>query len=59
MLLDRRLGVNYYIELDKGRLPDELRYNPLYKMLLKEAKAYKKYIVDNLRKGFIESSYTP
>lgn len=59
MLPNRRPRVDYKIELTQGYSEEELRYNPLYKMSLEEAEAYKKYIVDNLYKGFIESSYTP
>jgi hypothetical protein len=55
VLPNRRPTVDYKIKLDDYS-PKELRYNPLYKMSLEESEAYKKYIVDNLRKGFIEAS---
>jgi hypothetical protein len=59
MLLEHRLKVNYKIELEGDYTAEELSYNPLYKMSLEEAEAYRKYIVENLAKGFIESSYAP
>lgn len=57
ILLIFKPEVNYYIELNDGCILKDLRYNPLYKICLKKAEAYKKYIVDNLRKSFIESNY--
>jgi hypothetical protein len=59
VLLDYRPRVDYKIKLTYSYSEDELRYNLLYKMSLDEAEAYKQYIIDNLYKGFIESSYAP
>lgn len=39
-----RYSNNYYIILEEGKYPEDLEYNPLYKMLLSELKAYKEYI---------------
>lgn len=36
-----------------------LKYSPLYKMSLEELETVKKYITDNLHKGFIEPSQAP
>ena len=36
-----------------------LKYNPLYKILLNKLKIYRQYIVDNLKKGFIKLNNTP
>lgn len=54
-----RPGVDHRIKLNEGRTPEELRFNPLYKMSLEESEACKKYIVENLQKGFLESSHAP
>jgi hypothetical protein len=51
-------GVDYRVKLNEGYLPKDLRYNLLYKMSLEESEVYKKYIIKNLRKGFIKSSNT-
>lgn len=59
LLPERRPGVDHKIELDTGHTADELHYSPLYKMSLDEAEACRKYIVENLAKGFIESSHAP
>lgn len=48
VLPEAKLNINYRIELNEGRSPEELRFNPLYKISLKESEAYKKYIVENL-----------
>lgn len=53
-----RKAVDYKIKLNPGRTIKKLRYSPLYKISLKKAKAYRKYIIENLSKSFIESSYT-
>jgi hypothetical protein len=58
-ILPKRRKGDYRIELDKGYIVEELKYNPLYKMSLEEAEAYRKYIIENLTKGFIKSSYVP
>ena len=47
---------NYKIDLDKGYRLKKFNYNPLYKMSLNELKAVRKYIIENLTKGFIESN---
>lgn len=59
LLPDQRPRVDHKIELDTGHAAEELRYSPLYKMSLDEAEACRKYIVENLAKGFIESSHAP
>lgn len=53
----QRVGVDHKIEIN-GR-PEDLGYSALYRMSLEEAEACRQYIVDNLRKGFIESSNAP
>ncbi len=50
-----RFKMNHIIEI-KGNT-DNLNYNLLYKMLINELKFYNKYLIDNLRKGFIKSSF--
>ncbi|EED22559.1 gag/polymerase/env polyprotein, putative [Talaromyces stipitatus ATCC 10500] len=47
---------NHKIELEK---PNELSYNPLYKMSRDELEAAQEYIIDNLNKGFLEPSSSP
>lgn len=54
-----REGVDYRIELKEGKSEDDLGFSPLYKMSLEELEAYRDYITDNLRKGFIVPSSTP
>ncbi len=50
-----RFKINYKIEI-KGNT-DNLSYSLLYKMFINELKAYRKYLIDNLYKGFIKSSF--
>jgi transposase InsO family protein len=59
LLPEHRVGVDHKIELTEGSRPEDLKYSPLYKMTLEEAEACRKHIVDNLRKGWIESSQAP
>ncbi|EED13510.1 gag/polymerase/env polyprotein, putative [Talaromyces stipitatus ATCC 10500] len=47
---------DYKIELEK---PNELSYNPLYKISRDELEAAREYIIDNLNKGFLEPSSSP
>ncbi len=51
-----RFKMDYKIEV-KGNIND-LSYNLLYKIFISKLKAYKKYLINNLRKGFIKSSFT-
>ena len=48
-----RPGVDHDIVLEAEAIPG---YCPLYKLLLEELKAAKKYILENLQKGFIVPS---
>ncbi len=50
-----RSKMDYKIEIN-GNI-DDLSYSLLYKIFINELKAYKKYLIDNLRKGFIKSSF--
>ncbi len=50
-----RLKINCKIEI-RGNTND-LNYNLLYKIFISEQKAYKKYLINNLRKGFKTSSF--
>jgi hypothetical protein len=47
---------NHKIILEKD---NTLTYSPLYKMSLKELETLKQYLMDNLKKGFIEPSQSP
>jgi transposase InsO family protein len=49
---------DHKIELENGTESD-LGYSPLHQQSLDELRATKQYIVDNLYKGFIESSQAP
>ncbi|KAI0991102.1 hypothetical protein K3495_g17085, partial [Podosphaera aphanis] len=49
---------DHKIELE-GQGERSLKYSPLYKMSLDELEAVKKYITENLDKGFIEPSHAP
>jgi len=51
-----RKGVDHKITLDKDL---ELGYSPLYRMTLEELQAMKKYLDENLEKGFITPSEAP
>ena len=50
---------DHKIELEEGHRPEELGYSPLCKMSLDELEAVRKYILENLSKGFIEASSSP
>jgi hypothetical protein len=47
---------NYKIDLEK---PNELGYTPLYKITTTELEETKRYLLNNLYKGFIEPSHAP
>jgi hypothetical protein len=47
---------DHRIDLTK---PNELGYSPLYKIIIAELEETKRYILDNLHKGFIEPSQAP
>lgn len=47
------------IELLEGSRPEDLGFSPLYRMTADELEACRKYITENLHKGFIESSDAP
>ncbi len=49
-----RRKVNHKIEIEENT--DNLRYSLLYKMFINELKTYRKYLINNLRKGFIKPS---
>lgn len=51
-----RLKYNHKIELLEGAKPEDLGFSPLYRMTVNELEAYRKYVTENLYKGFIESS---
>lgn len=52
--------IDHKIKLNEGVVPeDSLGYSALYKMSLEELEAARKYITENLKKGFIESSNAP
>lgn len=57
-LADHRY-IDHHIHLKEGSRPEDLGYSPLYKMSLGELEECRRYIVDNLKKGFIESSTAP
>lgn len=50
---------NHKIELLEGSRPEDLGFSPLYRMTADELEACRKYITENLHKGFIESSDAP
>jgi hypothetical protein len=47
---------NHQIELEQGVLTSDLKFHLLYHMLAEELKVVKKYLVENLDKGFIKPS---
>ena len=47
---------NYRIKLKKDALTSDLKFYLLYRMLAEELEVVKKYLVENLDKGFIDSS---
>ena len=46
-------------KIDVSGSPEDLGYSPLYRLSLQELEAARKYITENLRKGFIEPSDSP
>jgi hypothetical protein len=46
---------NYKIELESDS-EKSLKYSPLYKISVEELEIVKKYLIDNLSKGFIKPS---
>lgn len=54
-----RPGIDHKIELTEGARPEDLNYTPLYKLSLEELEACKRYIEENLDKGFIVPSQSP
>ena len=48
---------NYKIELELNYRPKDLGYNLLYKILFNELKIIRKYILENLFKGFIKVNF--
>jgi hypothetical protein len=57
LLLPHRI-YDHKIQLEK-EVEGNLRYSPLYKMTTVELKATKKYLLENLDKGFIAPSQAP
>lgn len=51
--------IDHKIKLQDGVNPESLGFSGLYKMSLEELEAARKYITENLKKGFIESSNAP
>jgi transposase InsO family protein len=50
---------DHQIELEKDASIADLKFHPLYRMSAEELEVVKKYLVDNLDKGFIEPSQAP
>jgi transposase InsO family protein len=51
---------NHKIELEEGSLPTrDIGHSPLYKQNLEELEAARKYIIENLDKGFIAPNQAP
>lgn len=50
---------NHKIKLLEGLRPENLGFSPLYRITANELEAYRKYITENLHKGFIKSSDAP
>ncbi len=50
---------DHRIELEKDASTSDLKFHPLYRMSSEELEVVKKYLVENLDKGFIESSQAP
>ena len=57
--LTRCTYLDHYIDLLPSVNLEELGYSALYKISLEELEAYRKYITENLAKGFIVPSDTP
>ena len=55
-ILPKYTPINYKIELEKGYKLNELGINPLYRITLLELEEYRKYITENLQKGFIKAN---
>lgn len=58
-LLPENRHNDYQICLNDGVKREDLGYSPFYKMSLDELKICHKYITDNLKNGFIETSSAP
>ena len=58
ILLPHR-SYNHKIQLENDAKPGDLGYSPLYHQTTAELEAIKKYLVENLDKGFIKSSQAP
>ena len=54
-----RPTIDHKIQLTEGAQPEDLEYSPMYKLSLEELEACKRYIEENLHKGFIEASQAP
>jgi len=54
-----RTGVDHKIELLPGAKPEGLGYTGLWKLSTEELEVARKYITENLEKGFIEPSSAP
>ncbi len=50
-----RPKVNHKIEIKENT--NNLNYNLLYTTFINELRVYKKYLIDNLRKGFINPNF--
>ncbi len=50
---------DHQIELEAGASTSNLKFHPLYRMSAEELEVVKKYLVENLDKGFIEPSQAP
>jgi transposase InsO family protein len=50
---------DHQIELEQGASTSDLKFHPLYRMSAEELEVVKKYLVENLDKGFIEPSQAP
>ena len=56
--LPLRRAYNHHIQIEPGKTFN-LKYSPLYNSSAAELQATKKYIVENLNKGFIKASQAP
>lgn len=50
---------DHQIELERGASTSDLKFHPLYRMSSEELEVVKKYLVENLDRGFIEPSQAP
>ena len=55
-LLLSRSDIDYKIQIEDGARPEDLSYSLIYKLSINELTIYKRYIKENLGKGFIEPS---